>query len=126
MPVDGEEAYKIMWEGQNVGIFQFEGAGISGFVNACKPRTIHDVAVITSVYRPGPMNIPGLMGRIAGKIRGDIDDGQFMFPKYTHLFKMAHNELVYQESFMALSMEMCGFTEIEADKLRKATGRTID
>ena len=45
------------------------------------------------------MNIPGLMGRIAGKIRGDIDDGQFMFPKYTHLFKMAHNELVYQEQF---------------------------
>ena len=39
------------------------------------------------------------MGRIAGKIRGDIDDGQFMFPKYTHLFKMAHNELVYQEQF---------------------------
>ena len=69
------------------------------------------------------MNIPGLMGRIAGKIRGDIDDGQFMFPKYTHLFKMAHNELVYQESFMALSMEMCGFTEIEADKLRKATAK---
>ena len=52
MPVDDAEAYKIMWEGQNVGIFQFEGAGISGFVNACKPRTIHDVAVITSVYRP--------------------------------------------------------------------------
>ena len=74
----------------------------------------------------GPMNIPGLMVRIAGKIRGDIDDGQFMFPKYTHLFKMAHNELVYQEQFMALSIDMCGFTEIEADKLRKATGRTID
>ena len=52
MPVDDAEAYKIMWEGQNVGIFQFEGAGISGFVNACKPRTIHDLAVITSVYRP--------------------------------------------------------------------------
>ena len=69
------------------------------------------------------MNIPGLMGRIAGKIRGDIDDGQFLFPKYTHLFKMAHNELVFQEGFMALSMEMCGFTEIEADKLRKATGK---
>ena len=69
------------------------------------------------------MNIPGLMGRIAGKIRGDIDDGQFMFPKYTHLFKMAHNELVYQEQFMALSIDMCGFTEIEADKLRKATGK---
>ena len=72
------------------------------------------------------MSIPGFMESMSSRIRGDEDDGDFMFPKYTYLFKNAHNLLVFQEQFMNLSIDMCGFTEIEADKLRKATGRTID
>ena len=50
--MDNEEAYKVLWNERNYGIFQFEEAGMSGFVNACKPKTIHDIAVIVSTYRP--------------------------------------------------------------------------
>ena len=125
LPMDDDAAYKIMWEGQNLGIFQFEGAGISNFVNRCKPKTIHDIAMITAGFRPGPLSIPGFMDQMAARIRGDEDDGDFLFPKYTHIFKSAHNLLIYQEQFMQLAMDMCGFTEIEADKLRKATGDLI-
>ena len=50
--MDDEEAYRVMWEGQNFGIFQFEASGISSFVNACQPKNIHDVAMITASYRP--------------------------------------------------------------------------
>lgn len=125
LPMDDDAAYKVMWEGQNLGIFQFEGAGISNFVNRCKPKTIHDIAMITAGFRPGPLSIPGFMDQMAARIRGDEDDGDFLFPKYTHIFKSAHNLLIYQEQFMQLAMDMCGFTEIEADKLRKATGDLI-
>lgn len=52
LPMDDEKAYKVMWNQRNYGIFQFEEAGMSGFVNACKPKTIHDIAVIVSTYRP--------------------------------------------------------------------------
>ena len=74
----------------------------------------------------GPLNIPGMMDEVVGCISGAKKPKPFKFPKYTHLFASAHNILVYQEQFMGLAMEMCGFTEIDADKLRKATGRTID
>lgn len=121
--MDDEEVYKVMWEGQNLGIFQFEASGISSFVNACQPKNIHDVAMITASYRPGPMAIPGLLSRIAAKIRGDMEDGDFIFPKYSYIFKNAHNELIYQEGFMQLSMDMCGFNQIQADMLREATGK---
>lgn len=52
LPMDDEKAYKVLWNERNYGIFQFEEAGMSGFVNACKPKTIHDIAVIVSTWRP--------------------------------------------------------------------------
>lgn len=50
--MDDEAAYRALWNERNYGIFQFEEAGMSGFVNACKPKTIHDIAVIVATYRP--------------------------------------------------------------------------
>lgn len=123
LPIDDEKAYKVLWNERNYGIFQFEEAGMSGFVNACKPKTIHDIAVIVSTWRPGPLGIPGLVERIIGKISGKIGKTDFLFPKYNHLFKNSHNELIFQESFISLSMEMCGFSPVKADVLRKAVGR---
>lgn len=123
LPMDDEKAYKIMWDRRNYGIFQFEESGMSSFINKCKPKTIHDIAVCVSTWRPGPMGIHGLVERIIGKISGEIPKTDFMFPKYNYIFENAHNELIFQEGFLRLSMDMCGFTEIEADKLRKAVGK---
>lgn len=123
LPMDNEAAYKVLWNERNYGIFQFEEAGMSGFVNACKPKTIHDIAVIVSTYRPGPLNIPGLVQRIIGKISGELPPTKFRFPKYDHIFSNAHNELIFQEGFLRLSKEMCGFSDIKADVLRKAVGK---
>ncbi len=122
LPMDDEKAYKIMWDRRNYGIFQFEESGMSSFINKCKPKTIHDIAVCVSTWRPGPMSVTGLVERIIGKISGEIPKTDFMFPKYNYIFENAHNEIVFQEGFIRLSMDMCGFTEIEADKLRKAVG----
>lgn len=45
----------------------------------------------------GPLGIPGLVERIIGKISGKIGKTDFLFPKYNHLFKNSHNELIFQE-----------------------------
>ena len=122
LPMDDEKAYKIMWDRRNYGIFQFEESGMSSFINKCKPKTIHDIAVCVSTWRPGPMSVTGLVERIIGKISGEIPKTDFIFPRYNYIFENAHNEIIFQEGFIKLSMDMCGFTEIEADKLRKAVG----
>lgn len=97
LPMDDEKAYKIMWDRRNYGIFQFEESGMSSFINKCKPKTIHDIAVCVSTWRPGPMGIHGLVERIIGKISGEIPKTDFMFPKYNYIFENAHNELIFQE-----------------------------
>ena len=122
LPLDDKATYESIGNTNNLGVFQIEGAGISSFANACQPKNIHDIAIIVATYRPGPMGLPGLLSRVAGKIRGDIEYTQFQFPKYDYIFKNSYGELIFQESFLRLSMDMCGFTEIEADKLRKAVG----
>ena len=122
LPLDDPETYKTISTSNNLGVFQIEGSAISAFANACQPKNIHDIAIIVAAYRPGPMGIPMFLPRIAGKIRGDIEREPFIFPKYDYIFKDVYGELIFQESFLQLSMDMCGFTEIEADKLRKAVG----
>lgn len=97
LPMDDEKAYKIMWDRRNYGIFQFEESGMSSFINKCKPKTIHDIAVCVSTWRPGPMGIHGLVERIIGKISGEIPKTDFIFPKYNYIFENAHNELIFQE-----------------------------
>ena len=71
----------------------------------------------------GPLGIPGLVERIIGKISGKIPKGEFIFPKYSYIFDNSYNEILYQEGFMQLAKDMCGFSDIKVDDLRKAIAK---
>lgn len=123
IPIDDIDVFKTAWKGLNLGIFQCEAQGISDFMNKCEPKSIHDLSVIIAAYRPGPMGMPGFLDRIAGKINGTVPVGKFIFPEFSHIFESSKNELVMQEQFMRLAIEMCGYSEIESDSLRRATAK---
>jgi DNA polymerase-3 subunit alpha len=44
----------------------------------------------------------------------------FPIPEYDYIFKDTYGLLVFQEQLMILAKDMCGFTDVEADDLRKA------
>ena len=123
LPLDDEKTYQVISSERNYGVFQLEEAGISNFANKCKPKSIHDIAAIVSTYRPGPLGIPGLIERVIGKISGKIPKGEFIFPKYSYIFDNSYNEILYQEGFMQLAKDMCGFSDIKVDDLRKAIAK---
>ena len=79
--------------------------------------------MIQSLYPLGPLGIPGLVERIIGKISGKIPKGEFIFPKYSYIFDSSYNEILYQEGFMQLAKDMCGFSDIKVDDLRKAIAK---
>lgn len=46
----------IFHEGRWAGVFQFTESGAQNFCQRAKPRSIVDIAAITSIFRPGPLS----------------------------------------------------------------------
>jgi DNA polymerase-3 subunit alpha len=78
-----------------------------------------DLIAMNALYRPGPMSeIPKFIRRAHGEEPVVYDD-----PNMEQDLKDTYGVLVYQEQFMNVSKNLCGFTGGEADTLRKAVSK---
>jgi DNA polymerase-3 subunit alpha len=74
---------------------------------------------MVALYRPGPMSeIPNFIARKHGR-----EEISYLDPHMESALGSTYGILVYQEQFMQISKDMCGFTGGEADTLRKAVGK---
>lgn len=73
---------------------------------------------------PGPLGLN--LDKALIKAMSEGEHFEFKFPKYQHLFSGSYGLGLYQEEYMLLLQEMCGFDPIKTDVWRKAVGRTID
>ena len=63
--------YEIMCQGDTVGVFQFEGRGITDLLIKAQPTCFEDIVAINALYRPGPMNmIPAYLERKKRRLCG--------------------------------------------------------
>lgn len=119
LPLDDELTYKLFCEGNTVGVFQFESAGMQKYLRELQPHVIDDLIAMNALYRPGPMdNIPEFINRKQGRkpIVYDI-------PVMETYLKDTYGITVYQEQVMLLSRLLAGFTRGQSDTLRKAMGK---
>ncbi len=119
LPLDDELTYKLFCEGNTVGVFQFESAGMQKYLRELQPHVIDDLIAMNALYRPGPMdNIPEFIDRKQGRkpITYDI-------PVMEKYLKETYGITVYQEQVMLLSRLLAGFTRGQSDTLRKAMGK---
>ncbi len=122
IPLDDKKTYDLISSGKNLGVFQIEGAALSEFASKCKPKSIEDISAIISLYRPGPMGMKADVEYL-NRVSDQFKQWEFEIPEYNHIFEKTCGLLVYQEQLMQLASEMCGFTDIETDELRKAVGK---
>ena len=55
-------------EGETVGIFQYESAGMQKYLKDLKPTVFADLIAMNALYRPGPLEyIPSFVDRKNGK-----------------------------------------------------------
>ena len=121
IPLDDKKTFKLLQEGNCSGVFQLEGQGIRRYLKELKPTVFDDIAVMISLYRPGPMElIPEYIARKHGK-----KAVQYLHPRLEPILKKTYGILIYQESLMAAVQALADFTLAEADILRKAVGKKI-
>jgi len=118
-PLDDKKTFELFQNGETVGIFQYESAGMQKHLKDLKPTVFDDLIAMNALYRPGPMEyIPSFIRRKHGDEKIVYD-----FPEMEEYLKDTYGITVYQEQVMLLSQKLGDFTKGEADILRKAMGK---
>lgn len=114
---DGDEkTYDMIAEGGVACVFQL--AGVAGAVcKMLKPRSIKDIAMVTSLIRPAAKAIiPDFM-----KVRFGERDLELIHPNLERALKETNGFGLYEECLMYIASDIAGWDLHKADDLRKMT-----
>ncbi|MET0154486.1 MAG: DNA polymerase III subunit alpha [Rickettsiales bacterium] len=121
IPLDDPKSYKMLSDGDSVGVFQVESAGMRDALRKLKPDNIDDIIALISLYRPGPMeNIPVYIECKHGRAAPD-----YYHPLLQGILRETYGVFIYQEQVMQAAQVMAGYTLGGADLLRRAMGKKI-
>ena len=119
LPLDDKETYELLQRAETTGVFQLESAGMKRYLRDLKASTFEDIIAMVALYRPGPMQfIDSFIRRKHGQ-----EEITYLHPGLENSLKNTYGIMIYQEQFMQISKEWCGFTGGQADTLRKAVGK---
>jgi len=118
---EDKKVYKLLSDGNTVGVFQTESAGMRRYLQELKPTQFEDIIAMLSLYRPGPMEfIPSFINRKRGK-----EKIIYLHPKLKPILENTYGICIFQEQLMKIAHDLGGFSMAEADVLRKAVGKKI-
>lgn len=121
IPVDDPKAFEWMGNGDTAGMFQVEGSGMTRFIMQMKPQNLDNVIAMIALFRPGPMDfIPAYINRMHGK-----EETTYIHDALEPIFADTYGIAVYQEQIMRAAVDIAGYTNSEADDLRKAIAKKI-
>jgi DNA polymerase-3 subunit alpha len=119
LSLNDPKTYELFQKADTTGVFQLESAGMKRYLKELKATTFEDIVAMVALYRPGPMQfIDSFIARKHGR-----EDIKYLHSGLENALKNTYGILVYQEQFMQISKEWCGFTGGQADTLRKAVGK---
>ena len=117
---EDQRVYDYVFKGTaKTGVFQFTNEGARKFCSAAKPTTIDELAVITAIYRPGPLKANVHKKYVEAVNSGKSDPIIDTHPIIKEVLGPTRGFIVFQESWMVLAQKLSGFTAVEADEMRK-------
>ncbi|HEV8053965.1 MAG TPA: DNA polymerase III subunit alpha, partial [Candidatus Limnocylindrales bacterium] len=113
IPLDDPKTFQLLGSGETTGIFQLESPGMRRYVKELRPTSVHDLAAMVALFRPGPMdNIPAYIRRKHG-----LEPVTYLHPLLEPYLEKTYGIFVYQEDIMSAAIALGGFTGPEADTL---------
>lgn len=114
-----ENVFKMLANGDVVGVFQLESAGMRKVIMQLKTRTLDDVIAALALYRPGPMEIiPSFIAR-----KFNLEKVTYPHPDLEVILKETYGTIVYQEQIMQIAVKFAGYSLGRADILRRAVSK---
>ncbi|HEU4753022.1 MAG TPA: DNA polymerase III subunit alpha, partial [Armatimonadota bacterium] len=123
---DDVQVYNRICRGETVGAFQIESRAQIGMVVRTRPRCIEDLAVQVAIVRPGPIvgNAvnPYVRQRELQRTRKQFKP-RMDHPLLEPVLADTLGVILYQDQVMEVCKALAGFTDGEADQLRRAMSR---
>ena len=123
LPLDNDATFKMLQEGDTIGVFQLESPQVRSLVRSLAPTSFDDVCALVALYRPGPM---------AANMHHDYADRkngrrriEYFHDDAADILADTYGLMIYQESVMRVAQRFAGYSLAEADSLRKAMGKKI-
>jgi DNA polymerase-3 subunit alpha len=100
------------------GVFQFTNPSTQKFMRELDPRNVDDIAAATAIYRPGPL--AAHVDKEYVRARNENSYKSYGHPIVDETLRDTRGFVVYQEQIQQVAMNLAGFSEDDADRLRKA------
>jgi len=115
IPFEREVFENIFSKGNTVAIFQSESAGMRQMFKSFKPETLNDIILLIAAYRPGPMEfIPNII-----KVKNGEEIPYYCVPELKNILDETYGYPIYQEQLMDIFAVCAGFSQEEADIIRR-------
>ncbi len=105
-------------QGRTIGCFQIESPGMRATLKEVKAKSIDDLMVALSLYRPGPLT-GGLKDSFVKRYLGKEATDQ-LHPALSSILADTYGVILYQEQVLRIAHELGGLTLADADLLRRA------
>jgi len=119
IPLDNSKVYQLLSQGDTIGLFQLESAGMRRVARKLKPSRFSDITAMVALYRPGPMEL--IDDFISGK--NNPSKVKYPHPDLKPVLEETYGIAVYQEQALQIANVMAGYSLGEADILRRAIGK---
>ncbi|HEY9680132.1 MAG TPA: DNA polymerase III subunit alpha [Oculatellaceae cyanobacterium] len=122
LPLDDQQTYQTVSNGDLSGIFQLEtSSGMRQVARDMKPSNMEDLSALIALYRPGPLDT-GMIDKFI-----DCKNGKtkitYSTPLLEPILKDTYGQIVYQEQVMQIAQQLGGYSLGQADLLRRAMGK---
>lgn len=118
--------YDRICEGDTVGVFQIESRAQIQMIRRTRPRTLKELAIQVAIVRPGPI-VGGAVNPYVRRREALRADPQYAIPYDDPRLADALGEtlgvILYQDQVLQVCRDLAGFTDGQAERLRRAMSR---
>lgn len=125
--LDHPGPYQLLAQTDTEGVFQMATDGYRRTLKHFEPESFDHLVQLVALYRPGAIDYRRDDGKNMVEVFIDRRHGRepvtFDHPDLAPLLKETYGVILYQEQQMDIVRELGGFTEAQADDLRRAIGK---
>jgi DNA polymerase-3 subunit alpha len=125
LPLDDPATYKLLSDGDTLGVFQLDGVAMRELLRRMQPTGFDDIVAVLALYRPGPMGMNAHNDYADRK-----NNRQPIKPIHPELeeplkeiLAETYGLIVYQEQIMHIAQKVASYSMGRADVLRRAMGK---
>jgi DNA polymerase-3 subunit alpha len=125
-PLNDKPTWDLICDGHTKGVFQLETHLGKHWCKEAQPRDLEELADVISIIRPGTLKAieegKSATQRYVDRKNGS-EETRSLYGPIDKVVATTYNIIIYQEQAMQIAQVMAGFTESQADTLRKAIGK---